>query len=231
MRNRHCGILMAFALFAVAGCAVQPAAIAPTEAAARLRTGEVLLTCREACLAAWQRAQPQAAQLAAAGSWADLAALVLGVNYQDDLTLFYLGQTAEGLGYPGAAASFYRQSTSLSGTAASCRYASRACAGLDLPGVAYRRLAAIDRSLRRPRARRAAPAPHERETPAPPGAASSEPATVETAPAVPQPSVAFPSEPTAPAPQPQAAPAEPAPVPRAAPAPTTDFIEPPPATR
>lgn len=216
MRHRHCGILMAFALFAVAGCVAQPAEIATTEAVARLRTGETLLTCRDACLAAWQRAQPQAVQLAAAGSWADLAALVLGVNYQDDLTLFYLGQAAEGLGYPGAAASFYRQSTYLSGTAASCGYASRLCAGLDLPGVAYRRLAAIDRSLRRPRGRRVAPALHGYEAPARPGPASSEPAAVE-------------SEPPE-APQPHAAtPPEPAPSPRAAP--TADFIEPPPATR
>ncbi|MGE5268379.1 MAG: hypothetical protein ACM3JG_01765 [Thiohalocapsa sp.] len=227
---------MAFALFAVAGCVVQPTAIGPTEAVARLRTGESLLTCRdEACLAAWQRAQPQAAALAAAGSWADLAGLVLGVNYQDDLTLFYLGQAAEGLGYPGAAASFYRQSAYLSRTALSCRYTSRLCGGLDLPEVAYRRLAAIDRSLRPRRARRAAPAPHGHEAPARAGEAVSEPAAVETAPsAAPQPSVAFPPEPPAPAPEPQVAtPPKPAPAqhPASAHAPTADFIEPPPARR
>src|SRR5438045_1322661 len=81
------------------------AAVTPQQALASVQTGQPLLSCREPCLAAWQAAQPQAAQLAAGRHWGDLAALVLGVGYEDDLSLYYLGNAAEGIGYPAAAAS------------------------------------------------------------------------------------------------------------------------------
>src|SRR5947208_1770319 len=57
------GLLLVGALAALTGCATPPAEVTPAAAVARLRTGEPLLTCREACLGDWQRAQPQAAQL------------------------------------------------------------------------------------------------------------------------------------------------------------------------
>lgn len=100
-------------------------------------------------MAAWQAVQPQGAQLAAARHWADLAALVLRVGYEDDLSLYYLGNAAEGTGYPGAAASYYRQSVRLSQTSAACLRLSRLCGGLALPRAASLRLAVIDRELSR----------------------------------------------------------------------------------
>ena len=129
---------------ALSGCAQQRPVMDPAETVAQLSTGAPLLHCREQCLANWQRAQPHAAGLDAAARWPELAALVISVGYQDDLTLYYLARAAEGLGYPRAAASYYRQSTYISGTSLSCSYNSRVCGGVDLPAVALARIEAIE---------------------------------------------------------------------------------------
>lgn len=157
--------LLALGSLVLAGCAEQPAAINPAEAMALLRTGRPALRCRESCLAEWQQAQPQAAQLAAGGRSQELAVLVMRIGYQDDLSLYYLGRAAEGMGYRGAATSYYRQSMQLSGTAISCQNLSRQCGGVVLPLAASSRVAAIDRALNRPKPRRAGAAPRGPETP------------------------------------------------------------------
>src|SRR5581483_6475257 len=108
-------------------------------------TGEPLLTCRADCLAAWRTAEPQAEALAARHRWPDLALLVLRVNYDDDLTEYYLAEAAQGMGYREAAASYYRQSIALSGTSASCAASSGLCGGISLPRAASARLAALGR--------------------------------------------------------------------------------------
>lgn len=187
-------------------------------------TGKALLTCREACIAEWQRLQPQAAELAAAARWPELAATVLQANYQDDLSLYYLGRAAEGLGYPGAAASYYRQSVRFSGTSASCQYLSRICGGVALPRAAGMRLAAIDRQIS-PR-RRISPGPIRPGTRGePPG---EEPVTGPIGTAPPWEPAAAPAMAESPAPPPPPAP-EPSPAPARAPAAPSEFIEPPPA--
>lgn len=198
---------------ALAGCVEQR--VNPADTVALLRTGRPLLDCREACLADWQRVEPQAAQLDAAARWTDLAVLVVGTRYQDDLSLYYLGRAAEGLGYPGAAASYYRQSTRLSGTSISCQNLSRLCGGVVLPRAALFHEAAIEHGLDRLRDRRVRPAARPPSMPeaAPSAAASAfpEPAPNEAV-APPLPLV---PEPPSPAPGP----------------PNSDYIEPPPAVR
>jgi hypothetical protein len=204
----------------LAGCVGQSAAVTPEQAVASVQTGRPLLNCREPCLAAWQAAQPQAAQFAAQRRWGDLAALVLRIGYEDDLTLYYLGNAAEGIGYPAAAASYYRQSARLSQTSAACLKLSRSCGGVVLPRAAALRLAAIERELRRkygiasPVQRRNAPAPGE-PTAAPEAAESAT------------------SEAGTPAPEPVSAPAPSRGGPPASPPPThaPDYIEPPPLGR
>ena len=150
--------LIASGCWAIAGCAGYRPALSPAQAIAELQTGQSLLSCRDACVVAWREAEPRAAQLDRAARWADLAALVENVGYQDDLSLYYLGRAAEGLGYPDAAASYFGQSIYLSGTAISCVDLSHVCGGVRLPRDAMLRLAAIDRVLeqvaRRPRRRR-----------------------------------------------------------------------------
>ena len=103
------------------GCAEQHATVKPAETLALLQAGRPLLTCREPCLAEWRRAQPQAAQLDAGKRWQDLALLLARIGYQDDLSLYYLGRAAEGLGYRPAAAAYYRQSTEISRHPVACQ--------------------------------------------------------------------------------------------------------------
>jgi hypothetical protein len=185
------------------GCAERGDTVGQAEALAQLQAGRAVLGCREPCLAAWRGIQPQAAQLDAGARWQDLATLVMRTGYQDDLSLYYLGRAAEGLGYRAAAAGYYRQSTLLSGTSTSCQSQSRLCGGVALPRTAALRVAAIERELNRARPRRTGPAPQEPETPA-----------------------AAAEEVEAPAPTPVASP-----VPRPTGPPASEYIEPPPAAR
>ena len=158
--------LVALACLGLVGCAEQAGSVNPAASLALLRAGRAGPVCREPCLAAWRTAQPQAAQLDAGARWQDLAVLVMGVGYEDDLSLYYLGRAAEGLGYRGAAARYYRQSTQLSRTATSCQKLSRLCGGVTLPRAAALRAAAVEHELRRARPKRSEPAPQEPTSPA-----------------------------------------------------------------
>ena len=154
MSKWYCRLFVAMVCLAAAGCVQQAPRITSADAAAQVITGRALLACRDACLAEWRRLQPQAAQYDAASRWPDLAAAVLEAGYQDDLSLYYLGRAAEGLGYPGAAATYYRQSVRFSGTAASCRNLSRNCGGVDVTRAAAARLTSIERQVYAPSRRR-----------------------------------------------------------------------------
>ena len=149
MRNWHMRGLVGLGCLVLAGCAERAAPVSQSEALSLLRTGRPLLSCREACLDEWRRSQTQVAQLDATAHWPDLAALVLRIGYQDDLSLYYLGRAAEGMGYLGAATSYYQQSTHLAGTSISCERFSRLCGGVALPNAASLRLAAVERELKR----------------------------------------------------------------------------------
>jgi hypothetical protein len=135
---------------ALLGCTPQAAPISPEQRLAMIPTGEPLLTCRADCLAAWRAAEPQSETLAARHRWSDLALLVLRVNYDDDLTEYYLAEAAQGMGYREAAAGYYRQSIALSGTSASCAASSGLCGGISLPRAASGRLAALGHIAPRP---------------------------------------------------------------------------------
>jgi hypothetical protein len=196
----------------LAACAEQHDSMSPDRGLVLMQTGAPILSCRDACLADWRREQPQAQQLAAAGQWRDLANLLIRVGYQDDLSLFYLGRAAEGLGFTAGAAAYYRQSTQLSGTAIACTAMSRQCGGLVFPQASSLRLSAVTLQLERSRR---APTASPQGKPAP--AATEGVAT----------GTAMSSETLPPQPAAAAAPAPPPPKP----ADGKDFIEPPPAQR
>jgi len=193
----------------LAGCAEERPQIPPDRAISLLATGAPMLRCRQECLEAWRKAQPHAAALEAGAQWHDLAILVATVNYQDDLSLYYLGRAAQGLRFPLAAESYYRQSAELSGTTISCENLSGLCGGVQLPRAALSRLASLSA---RPPARHSRSTGH-REPPEPP------PPILQASPT--------------PAPLPVAPPLPPAPAPVRQPSrPDADeFIEPPAASR
>jgi hypothetical protein len=174
------GAVIGLAALLLCGCAVSGgdnryANMERPELLAQLQLGRSVLRCREACLPAWRDAQPRAARLDAASQWSDLAALVMRTEYQDDLSLYYLGRSAEGLGFYPAAVSYYRQSMELSGTSISCANLSRLCGGLALPTDAARRLS-IAQQRAKPIPRRAPTVIRARTTPSTTGQAP-EPAT------------------------------------------------------
>lgn len=240
MRSITAG-LFGVACLGLTGCATQPASPPPAIPTAQIvetvKSGRAILDCRDACLASWRQVQPRAAQLDAAAQWTDLAVLVMRTGFQDDLSLYYLGRAAEGLGAPAAARRYYAESMQLSATARSCRSFSTLCGGLPFPQAASLRLAAIDRTVAGPPAPRRSPRPLSRQPiPLEPGTAIpldtgapppiDFPATASTQ-ALPPPSPPMPphSPPIAAEPAPAAAP-----LPRG-PQPSADFIEPPPAPR
>lgn len=219
MHGRCLGMLLILGSLALFGCAPPTPAVTESEAIALLRSGRPVLHCREACLAAWQRVEPQAEQLAREAKWGALAALILGVDYQDDLTLYYLGRSAEALGFRTAATSFYGQSIPLTGTSISCANLSRLCAGVSLPQDALLRLASLRRPMSRPPRRR----PGEPRG----GPASAEPGAIEEPASIEEP----PPPPSLPQPAPPAPPERSALPPRAPGPAESDYIEPPPARR
>ena len=149
------GAGIGLALMLLCGCADSGsdnryANMARPELLAQLQLGRPVLRCREACLPTWREAQPYAARLDASGQWGDLAATVMRTEYQDDLSLYYLGRAAEGLGFYPAAVSYYRQSMELSGTSISCANLSRLCGGVALPADAARQLSIAQQRLAKP---------------------------------------------------------------------------------
>ncbi len=216
----------------LAGCAGDHRVpVDPEQAMQSLRAGQTLLQCREPCLADWRIAEPKAQSLVAASHWRDLVVLLAGVGYQDDLTLYYLGEAAQGLGFPAAAAGYYRQSIELSVSDAACYRLSRQCGGVGLPRAARARLATLDRPAAQPRRAPASPpargiapaslAPRGSTAPAAAPEAPPPAGVVVAAPAAEPPALLPPTS------------LLPPPLPRetAAPKPGEDYIEPPAAAR
>ena len=206
----------------LAGCAGKPAEqtgrLAQADRAellARLQLGQPVLDCREPCLESWKRVQPEAARLDTAGRWDELAVLVIRAGYEDDLSLYYLGRAAAGRGAGAAAARYYRDSMRISGTPAACATLSHLCAGLVFPRAAGERLADAERLLAPPKRRFRPPG-----TPA-------QPTTSDAAASATSAPLAGSMPPTGPAPEP----APPAAKGAAEPAGSSDYIEPPPASR
>lgn len=163
-----CALIGALGMANLVACTPEVAPVSPEQRLAMIPTGQPLLTCRADCLAAWRAAEPQAQNLAAQHRWTDLALLVLRVNYDDDLTAYYLGEAAQGMGYRAAASSYYKQSVELSAGPASCAKYSGSCSGVSLPRAASARLAALGRPApRRPSGPGKAPAKVEELPPAP----------------------------------------------------------------
>jgi len=240
MRRRWIGAI-GLGCAVLAGCATtaQRETVSTDKVLENLSVGQPLLRCREPCLTDWRAAQPKAQSLAAAAKWRDLVTLLAGIGYQDDLSLYYLGEAAERLGYTTAAIIYYRQSAGLSGTSIACGYLSKQCGGVSLPQAAQARIAALNQPTKRPRPAPASPGGGAAPASIPPADIGPAPApSLDTAP-TPLP-LAAPEAPAAsitplPAdrPMPPAPPIAPPPLPRetAVPRAGEDFIEPPPARR
>src|SRR5262249_54873648 len=74
------------------------------------KNGEARLGCQLHCAITWGLYRDRAKALYNARAWNDLALNVLRIGYADDLSYFYLGKAAEGLGHYRAAENYYRLS-------------------------------------------------------------------------------------------------------------------------
>lgn len=138
-------------LTVTAGCNVVPVGIqdpaARAGALAAFRAGEAQMQCGRGleCAVRWNEAKPAASRLVVAQRWDDVADVVLGAGYDQDLTWFYLGLAAEGVGQSQAARVYYDNAVrrSLYGAGYACVAAGmNTCDGVRLPEDAQKLLAA-----------------------------------------------------------------------------------------
>ena len=78
------------------------------------KNGEARLRCQLHCAVTWALYRDRAKALYNARAWNELALNVLRIGYADDLSYFYLGKAAEGLGHYRAAENYYRLSRAAS---------------------------------------------------------------------------------------------------------------------
>ena len=125
-------------------CAVRMPEVTTDEVLRRLQAGEPMIDCRPACIDAWRAKRATALVLNETRNWSELAVLVMQTGYTDDLTYFYLGRAAEGLGYREAAKTYYQISARLSAAGLACiKENPDLCNGQRLPGAAEARLAEL----------------------------------------------------------------------------------------
>jgi len=78
------------------------------------KNGDARLRCQMHCAITWGLYRDRAKALYNARAWNELALNVLRIGYADDLSYFYLGKAAEGLGLYRAAENYYRLSRAAS---------------------------------------------------------------------------------------------------------------------
>ena len=108
MRANGLPALIAAAL--LAGCAPveELPRTTPPELLDSLRKGTVDLGCvSSACARAWTARAELAATLTLQGRWAELTTVLAVTGYRSDLTWYFLGRAALGVGSPKAAAHYY----------------------------------------------------------------------------------------------------------------------------
>lgn len=107
-----CKILCLALLLGLVGCAheVVPndANVAATVPSNDLKSGTIRLHCESACTLRWNSRSRHLKALHDNKLWTDLANEVRDIDYVSDLSYYYLGRAAEGLGHAEAAATYYK---------------------------------------------------------------------------------------------------------------------------
>jgi len=104
------------------------------------KSGELRLECDTACSGAWGAARRKAKSLYDNQLWTDLVHEVAKVGHRVDQTYFYLGRSAEGLGYNEAASTYFGLALANS---YKCAGVFNNCDGLDVPRESREALARI----------------------------------------------------------------------------------------
>ena len=101
-------------------CAPIAPEIPPDVLLQRVKAGDPIPECNYACRDAWNLNRPTALILNETRHWPELAVLVMQTGYVNDLTYYYLGRAAEGLGYRDAARTYYQISERLTVSGKAC---------------------------------------------------------------------------------------------------------------
>lgn len=98
------------------------------------RKGESRLDCRLSCAGSWDLELAKVRALHDVGLWSELAIRVLSIGLRNDLTYYYLGRAAEGLGHIPAALTYYKLSTGEARTMEQCSHVyAHLCRGFVFP--------------------------------------------------------------------------------------------------
>jgi tetratricopeptide (TPR) repeat protein len=128
----------------LSGCASKYETVTPEVQAQMmqdLQNGKLVLDCGEKCAFTWISKVDSIHAYDTAEQWPELAQLVMQIGYGQDLAYYYLGQSAQGLGYHEAAIKYYQFASALNeGQDSTLQCASLAtqthdpCQGVDLAG-------------------------------------------------------------------------------------------------
>jgi hypothetical protein len=171
----------AFSALVLTSCVSVPPEVPPEELIRRLQAGEPVPECGFPCRDAWRANRTTALVLNETRQWRELAVLVMQIGYTNDLTYYYLGRAAEGLGFWDAAKTYYRISVRLASAGITCRAeGADYCNGQVFPAAAQTELAELTTPPPTPpkQPSKTHPAQHSRRPPAkpapPPGSASTQ---------------------------------------------------------
>ena len=101
---------------ALSGCSSQVETLTPAVEASMmtdLQAGRQTLTCTVNCMLTWSTQASGVHGLDLAEKWPDLTYRVMQIGFGNDLAYYYLGQSAQGLGYHRAAIDYYQYSLAL----------------------------------------------------------------------------------------------------------------------
>lgn len=128
------------------GCASQmaqsPTGEPITDIISSLKKGDLRLTCDTACSGKWGGIKTRIKGLYENKLWTDLAIEISNVGFRVDQNYYYLGSSAEGLGYPDAAYIYYKLSLA---TAHKCNGLINNCESLDIPSLTNTALTRIEK--------------------------------------------------------------------------------------
>jgi hypothetical protein len=180
-------------LLVLTSCVSPPPQVPTDELIRRLQAGQPVLECGLPCWDAWRANRTTALLLNEARQWRELAVLVMQIGYTNDLTYYYLGRAAEGLGFWDAAKRYYQISVRLTSAGMACTAeGAEYCNGQVFPAAAQTQLAALTAPPPTPprRPSKTHRAQHQRRPPAKPPPPPASESSQTTAPASTGPAVA-----------------------------------------
>ena len=135
--------IYAIAIVSLAGCATSGSYTLKAQSGANLdeslKNGEIRLACELACSGAFGYNQSKMKELHNNSLWTNLALTVANIGYDEDLSYYYLGRSAEGLGYYDAAKIYY----ALAQNSNRCNGVINVCDGFKFPDVINQRFTII----------------------------------------------------------------------------------------